>query len=65
MIRQLRMNFLNGGVSEANSALIQGEPVWNSYSASKALRYRVHGMYQVPSSEVAPITGSWVWDMAP
>jgi hypothetical protein len=61
----ISVSFQGSGVSEPDSALIEGNPVWNSYSPSKSLRYRVHGVYQVPSSAVNAVTGSWVWDSSP
>jgi hypothetical protein len=57
--------YRTSGVTEADSALIGGNPAWNTYIPSMSLCYRVNGIYQVPSSEVTPITASWVWDAAP
>jgi hypothetical protein len=61
----IELLFRTSGVTELHSALIAGTPAWNFYSSSMALCYRVHGIYQVPSSEAKPITATWVWDAAP
>lgn len=61
----ISVRYRTSGVTDPNSALIAGTPVWDFRLANASLCYRVHGVYQVPSSTVTPITGSWVWDAAP
>ncbi|HYO26327.1 MAG TPA: hypothetical protein VEQ85_15405 [Lacipirellulaceae bacterium] len=56
------LRYSSGSVSEANSALIRGNPSWNSYETNKALHYRIHGYYTT-SDGVAPIAGTWTWDV--
>jgi Tfp pilus assembly protein PilX len=48
-------------VSVSNSALIRGEPTWNSVDADDALEYRIYGFYRT-SEEVHPLAGTWEWD---
>lgn len=51
--------------SESDSALLRGDPTWNSYETDKALRCRVHDVYWESGSEVQPVSGTWLWEPAP
>lgn len=58
----LEIYYLNGGVSDANSALITGNPTWNTFETDKALLCRVYGVYYTASGEIKPVViepGSW------
>ncbi|RIK79177.1 MAG: hypothetical protein DCC67_10765 [Planctomycetota bacterium] len=57
----IRIRYASGGVSEANSGLIKGDPDWETYDADKALLYRIHGYYTT-SSGVRPVAATGVWD---
>lgn len=57
----IRLRYRDSNVSEANSALLQGNPTWNSFETNKALLYRINGEYTT-SSGVAPLVGTWIWD---
>ncbi|MCC6494335.1 MAG: hypothetical protein IT424_15090 [Pirellulales bacterium] len=57
----LKIKFRDGGVSDADSYLVQGDPSWKSYDASKALLYRINGYYTT-SSGVTAVPATWLWD---
>jgi hypothetical protein len=57
----LDIAYSSSGVSEANTALIRGNPSWYSYETNRALQYRVYGYYTT-SSGVQPVAGTWIWD---
>jgi hypothetical protein len=55
------LEYVAGGVSAANSALLRGTPTWSAPETDKGLRYRVYGYY-TSASAVQPVTGTWLWD---
>lgn len=54
----IEIEYVSGGVSEAESALLTGDPTWNSSETDKSLRYRIHGTYTI-EDELELIGGSW------
>jgi hypothetical protein len=56
----ISIEYIGGGVSDANCALVQGNPAWGGHQTSKALRYRINGFYTT-SSDVKPVAASWIW----
>lgn len=63
--RPVVLAYRSGGVSESDSALVTGDPSWNTYETDKALMYRIHGVYWTLNSEMLPITGTWRPEAAP
>jgi hypothetical protein len=61
----IEIRYRGSGVTDTDSALIQGNPAWTSYATEKALRYRVHGIYTTAAPGVKPVEGTWTWDAAP
>ena len=61
----IQFAYESGGIVEPDSALITGDPTWNSYDTDKALMYRVHGVYWNPDGDMRPIMGSWLREAAP
>lgn len=61
----IRLRYTNGGLSEADSALITGNPTWNTYETGQALHYRVYGEYQAFNGLPQPIMGTWRWEAEP
>lgn len=74
----LRLRY-SRGVSEADSALIRGNPNWNSFDAGESLHYRLHGGYTTDAAGGGPsggggsptggcetmMIGRWFWESAP
>lgn len=52
------------GVSDADSALITGNPAWNTYDTNKSLRYRLYGEYTIGSG-LQSVKGTWKLEPAP
>ena len=69
--RPIFLAYRNGGVTEANSALIRGgldkndNVNWQSYETDKALLYRVHGTYKQATGQVSVLSGTWQRTAAP
>ena len=61
----IRFDYYDGGVSEANSAFITGDPGWNTYDTDMAMRYKVFGVYVTAAGELLPIPGTWQRQAAP
>lgn len=61
----IEFQYYDGGVFETISALLAGDPGWDTYSTSKALRYRLYGVYVTPDGELQPISGSWQRQVSP
>jgi hypothetical protein len=57
--------YYDGGVAESNSAFVAGTPGWNTYSTSRALAYRVYGVYVTAENELVPIAGTWQRQASP
>lgn len=57
----IRIRYESGGVSEADSALISGDPSWNQIETDKDLLFRVYGVYWTDDGTVEVIPGSWKW----
>ncbi len=58
----LKLEYLSGGVSQPDSALITGDPSWNSFETDQALLCRVYGVYYTESGASKPVViepGSW------
>jgi Tfp pilus assembly protein PilX len=57
----IEIAYVNGGVSQTNSAMLRGTPGWNTYDTNSALSYSVYGYYTTLSG-VSGAAGTWVWD---
>jgi Tfp pilus assembly protein PilX len=57
----LEIEYSTSGVTEADTALIRGNPSYFSFEPTKALRYRVYGYYTT-SSGIRPVSGTWLWE---
>ena len=58
----MNVDFLNSGVTDADSAMITGNPTWQTYDTDKALLCRVYGVYYTASGVAKPLTiepGTW------
>jgi hypothetical protein len=60
-ITPIRLKYRDQDVSEADSALLQGDPSWISFQTNKALLYRINGFYTT-SGGMAPVAATWIWD---
>ncbi|MBA3484664.1 MAG: hypothetical protein H0T51_22905 [Pirellulales bacterium] len=58
----IKISYRDGSVSAPNSALLRGDPDWETFETDKALQYRVNGAYTT-SDDVAPVAGTWDWDV--
>lgn len=61
----LRVAYQNGGITAADSAMITGNPTWQTYETNKALVYRINGVYTTASGTVSAVAGTWQWDAPP
>ena len=57
----IRISYKSSGVSAPNSALLRGDPDWETFETDEALQYRINGAYTT-SDDVAPVAGTWDWD---
>lgn len=59
------LEYISGGLAQADSALITGDPTWSTYESDKALRYRLHGVYTLAETPCTVVERTWTWDAAP
>ena len=61
----IRFDYYDGGVAEANSGFLSGDPGWDTFATNKAMRYRVFGVYVTAEGELKPIMGTWQRQASP
>lgn len=57
----LEIEYCDGTVSELDSAMISGNPGWNTYDTNSALKYKLHGSYAMPGDTLDIVEGTWEW----